>query len=146
MKIPIVSPSAISEAKIVRMDSRGAMLAQKIGRCRYVCLSGCLRERVPVEGSVLSSNKGGFAIISVRLRVSPYFQMTLEQSKQKNTSVKPTPLITEIKSDELIVSGRRLIEQEREAKKESQLAELSSGMDCAGTILNITGTLLLLIQ
>ena len=69
----------------------------------------------------------------------PYFTDGTRRSKTRRSHWSNLfILITEIKSSELIVSRRRLIEQERAAKKDARLAELSAGMNLLGTILNIT--------
>lgn len=47
-------------------------------------------------------------------------------------------LITEVKSSELIVSRKRLLERDRAAKKDQRMSQLSVGMNLLGTILNIT--------
>ena len=144
--LPVDDPTSFTigdqiEAKIVRMDSRGILLAQKIGKSADMsAYEVAYTECVPVEGSVLSSNKGGFAISFGSTKgFCPISQMTLGAVKAEDHVGQTYEfLITEIKSDELIVSRRRLIEQERESKKEARLAQLSPGMNLLGKILNIT--------
>lgn len=144
--LPVEEPNSFTigdqvEAKIVRMDSRGILLAQKIGKSADMsAYEMAYAEQVPVEGSVLSSNKGGFAISFGSTKgFCPISQMTLGAvTAEEHVGQTYAFLITEIKSNELIVSRRRLIEQERESKKETRLAELSPGMNLLGTILNIT--------
>ena len=144
--LPVEDPAIFSigdqlEAKIVRMDGRGILLAQKIGKSADMsAYEVAYTEQVPVEGSVISSNKGGFAISFGSAKgFCPISQMGLGAVKpEEHIGQTYDFLITEIKSVELIVSRRRLIEQARAAQKESRLAELSPGMNLLGTILNIT--------
>ena len=144
--LPVEAPSSFAigdqlEAKIVRMDGRGILLAQKIGKSADMsAYEVAYTERVPVEGSVISSNKGGFSIsFGTTKGFCPISQMVLGAVKSEDHIGQTYEfLITEIKSSELIVSRRRLIEQKRAEQKDARLAELSAGMNLLGTILNIT--------
>ncbi len=144
--LPVEDPSSFTigdqlEAKIVRMDGRGILLAQKIGKSADMsAYEVAYTEQVPVEGSVTSSNKGGFSInFGTTKGFCPISQMVLGAVKpEEHIGQTYAFLITEIKSSELIVSRRRLIEQERAEQKDARLAELSVGMNLLGTILNIT--------
>ena len=129
------------QAKIVRMDGRGILLAQKIGKSSDIeAYEMAYTERLPVDGTVLSDNKGGFTIGFGTIKgFCPMSQMTLGVVKPEDHVGQTYPfLITEFKSSELIVSRRKLLERDREAKKGQRLAELSVGMNLLGTILNIT--------
>lgn len=144
--LPVDDPTLFSmgdelEAKIVRMDGRGILLAQKIGKSADMsAYEVAYAEQVPVEGSVASSNKGGFAIsFGATKGFCPMSQMALGAVKpEEHIGQTYAFLITELKSSELIVSRRRLIERERAAQRDARLAELSTGMNLLGTILNVT--------
>ncbi len=144
--LPVDDPSEFSlgdivKAKIIRMDGRGIVLAQKIGKSADLsAYELAYSERLPVEGTVLSSNKGGFSIGFGAVKgFCPISQITLGAVTPEEHVGKTYPfLITELKSAELIVSRRGLLEREREAQKDQRLAELSVGMNLMGTISNIT--------
>ena len=144
--LPVENPSEFSlgdivKAKIIRMDGRGILLAQKIGKSADLsAYELAYSEGLPVEGTVLSSNKGGFSIgFGAVNGFCPISQITLGVVTPEEHVGQTYPfLITELKSDELIVSRRKLLEREREAQKEQRLAELSVGMNLMGTISNIT--------
>lgn len=144
--LPVDTPSDFSlgdtvQAKIVRMDGRGILLAQKIGKSADIeAYDMAYAEGLPVDGTVLSSNKGGFSIGFGAIKgFCPISQITLGVVKpEDHIGQTYSFLITELKSSELIVSRRKIMEKEREAKKGQRLAELSIGMNLLGTILNIT--------
>ena len=144
--LPVEDPTSFElgdaiEAKIVRMDGRGIVLAQKIGKSADMsAYEVAYSERLPVEGTVTASNKGGFTVsFGATKGFCPISQITLGAvTPEDHVGQTYTFLITELKSSELVVSRRRLLEEERAAQKDARLAELSPGMNILGTILNIT--------
>ena len=143
--LPVEDPSIFTigdalEAKIVRMDSRGILLAQKIGKSADMsAYEVAYTEQVPVEGSVVSSNKGGFGIsFGATKGFCPISQMGIGAVKpEEHIGQTYAFLITEITLPSLIVSRRRLIEQNAQ-RKEMLVCGTSAGMNLLGTILNIT--------
>lgn len=144
--LPVDNPADFSlgsrvEAKIIRMDGQGILLAQKIGKSADLsAYELAYSEQLPVEGTVHSSNKGGFSISFGNIKgFCPISQMTLGAvNAEDHVGQTYQFLITELKTSELIVSRRRLVERERAAKKDQRMSQLSVGMNLLGTILNIT--------
>lgn len=74
--LPVDNPADFSlgshiEAKIIRMDGQGILLAQKIGKSADLsAYELAYSEQLPVEGTVISSNKGGFQLVLVASKAS----------------------------------------------------------------------------
>ena len=131
----------VVEAKISRMGSQGIYLIQRVHKSADLSAYDlAFTDQLPVEGTVLSANKGGFVISFGSIRgFCPISQIALGASTpEEHINQQYTFLISEMKSDEIIVSRRRLLDREREANRETRMAELSVGQELVGTVLSIT--------
>lgn len=128
------------EAKISKMGVQGIHLVQRIHKSSDLSAYDlAFTDQLPVEGTVISSNKGGFVISFGSIRgFCPISQIALGVSTpEEHLNQQYAFLIQEMKSSEIIVSRRRLLEREREANKDIRLAELSVGQELTGTVLSI---------
>ncbi|HWR67836.1 MAG TPA: 30S ribosomal protein S1 [Desulfomonilia bacterium] len=97
---------------------------------------------VPVEGKVLEQVKGGYRVEVVKRRAfCPFSQMDLFRVEDANMHVGKTYLflITEIEEDgnNIIVSRRTMLEQERAAAKEAFFDSMEVGNVLEGTVSRI---------
>ena len=110
----------VVEAKISRMGSQGIYLIQRVHKSADLSAYDlAFTDQLPVEGTVLSANKGGFVISFGSIRgFCPISQIALGAStSEEHINQQYTFLISEMKSDEIIVSRRRLLDREREANR-----------------------------
>lgn len=95
----------------------------------------------PIDGIVVSENKGGYQIdLAGERAFCPFSQMDIIRGKEASEYVgtRQTFLVTEYAEDErglnILVSRRVLLERERKALREQLFAELGEGQTREGTV------------
>ena len=96
--------------------------------------------QIPIEGRVESERTGGFEVkIGNKTAFCPFSQIDLYSARDKNIYLgeKFSFLITECTDRNLVVSRRRLLEQEQAKGREQLQGELVEGAVVEGTVRNI---------
>jgi len=106
-------------------------------------LEAAFQNGIPVEGSVLNERKGGFEVkVAGGSRAfCPYSQMGLHRAAQPDEYLGKTLSfkITEYKKDgrNIVLSNRKILEEERRELKEALKASLKKDMVVKGTVTSI---------
>ena len=133
------------EGRISRIDGQGIQVVQHILKSADMSdYELAFSDQLPIEGTVSSANKGGFEVSFGSIRgFCPKSQIALGGMRSltpedEHVGTTYQFLIQEIKSSELIVSRRLLLERERASMRDERMAALSIGQDLSGTINSIT--------
>ena len=131
---------ATIEATIIKIGHDGIRLAQKIQHHNDLELfTIALEQNLPIEGTITEANNGGFIINFGAIRgFCPKSQMDFGKvDAAKWIGQQQEFLITQIKSDEIIVSRRKLLEREKAKQHDQIMSELKVGDEKMGTVLKI---------
>lgn len=105
-------------------------------------LSAAFKAQTPVDGHVTRKVKGGYVVDIGVDAFLPGSQMDLRPSRDVNAWInqKISALITEMdrSKSNIVVSRRKLLEQERTRQREVTLGQLQEGQICSGTVTSVT--------
>jgi small subunit ribosomal protein S1 len=127
--------------RFLNMDNGEFRFSSRIsGAAAERVLEDAYKSAIPVEGVVVEERKGGYSVmIGGRKAFCPYSQIDLfgagpaEQYLHNSFSF----LITQFSDRDLVVSRRRVLEQERTRKREALVETLEPGMIVHGVVRNI---------
>jgi small subunit ribosomal protein S1 len=127
-------------ATVIQADSRGISIAQKINKHGDIeTYQNAFEHCIPVSGTVSELNPGGFIIILGSTKAfCPKSQIDIYPTdfQQYINQVLDFEII-EIKTNELIVSRKRLLQKTRNKNKEKLLNSITIGSQHNGTVKNI---------
>ena len=144
LNLPSDSTYQIKEeitATIVRIDGRGIWIANQLKQ--HSDLDGyteAYTHQIPVEGTVTAENAGGFTISLGGLTgFCPRSQIDIHlESAETYLGKKFEFAITELTPREAILSRKKLLMADREAKRSERLAQLNVGQQVQGRVVRHT--------
>ncbi len=127
---------------VVGTDFNGIKIRRSLARTDgdFGALRDALAADLPVEGKVVSTNKGGFEVLVSGARAfCPMSQIDLYRPEDPATFVGKTLLfkLVEVKGREAVLSRQALMKAEREEKAKALREKLSVGARLNGTVRSI---------
>lgn len=130
------------EAHVVETGAKGIILSRKLpkGAASMSLMAEAARSGMPVEGLVLSVNKGGLEVAVGEVRAfcpASQVEMRFVGKLDEYVGMKLTFKVTQAKGTKVVLSRRAMLEEEQKAKAEETRKTLTVGKVVTGPVTNV---------
>ena len=128
-------------ATVMRTGGRGILIAQRLEKSTDIeAYQNAYEHRIPVKGTVIETNQGGFKVALGSIKgFCPHSQIDIHPREAEYYIQNQFEFeITELKTSEVILSRKRILQRQREEKKEALLQTLKVGEQYSGRIVRLT--------